>query len=119
MRKMSLYYIAGINGDRIKVKILNNEENIFTNEYSFGYDASYNRRYAKYAEEDHEKAIKYNWSRNYPLKPYIGDIINDLAKEYNIDKNNIEYSGGIYIFSQRNMTEEETQKVFIDLFKEM
>lgn len=113
---MSIHYVNGLNSDNVNVVISNGERVIFSENYAFGYNSSYNRKFARMAEIDHLNAIKYGWHYSYPLKPFIGDILNDLCKKYEIDKSEIHYSGR-YIFCEKDYTEEEAQdlvKLFDD-----
>lgn len=108
---MGIKYINGLNNDRVEVSIFdNNKKTVFFESYAFGYNASYNRNFAKIAEADHFNSIKYGWSHSYPLKPFIGDILNNLCKKYDINKEEIDYSG-IYVFMDRGYTEEEAKEL--------
>jgi hypothetical protein len=111
MTKLNIHFISGINGDKVKVTI----NDSIVKEYIYGYNASYNRKYAKYAEQDVENAKRYHWIGSYCLKPFIGDILDELIKEY--QPNEIEYSG-YNVFSGRKMTEEEIQKTIKAIEKE-
>ena len=94
MSKMAVRFVAGMNGDRVEVKITDESgEALHTHAYMYGYNASYNRRFAKFAEEDVANAIKYKWKTPYILKPFIGDILQDLKTTYGIKESAIEYSG--------------------------
>lgn len=109
MAKMSVRFVVGMNGDRVQVKIQEGDQYIFQEDYSYGYNASYNRMFANLATEDHENAIKYGWRGIYPLKPFIGDILKDLIETHYIDSDDIEYSG-YYVFAGREATPEEVQR---------
>ena len=113
-------YISGINADRIEVTVFDGEKQIRKEEYMYGYNASYNRRFAKYAEEDVEKAKKYNWEYGYRyhLKPYIGDLLTNLFAEYGLTKEDVEYSG-YYVFPQRDATPEEVEEIKKGLYAEL
>ena len=111
-------YIVGINGSRVEVKIYDDEEVIEKKEYMYGYNASYCRRHAKYAEEDYEKAKKYNWGPRYCLKPYIGDLLVELFAKYDLTKEEVEYSG-YYVFPKREATDEEVEKIKKELYEEL
>ena len=116
--KIKIHYIAGINGDRVEVSGVENEKAIWKEVFQYGYNASYNRRYAKYAEDDYNNSIKYNWKSAYCLKPYIGDILTDILAEYNMTKDNAEYSA-YYVFPQREATKDELEKIIEGLYAEM
>ena len=92
--------LSGINSDGFNI-IINNEagEEIFKQEYRYGINASYDRKFAKYAENDVEKANKYNWKNTPSLKPYVKDIVDDLCREYNISSDSIEITAGDNIFT--------------------
>lgn len=113
-------YIAGISGDRVKVTVFDEGKLIRTEEYCYGYNASYNRRFAKYAEDDVEKAKKYNWKYGYRyhLKPYIGDLLTNLFTEYGLTKDDVEYSGR-YVFAEREATPEEVEEMKKGLYAEL
>lgn len=109
MAKMLVRFIVGLNGDRVQVKISEGDQCIFEEDYSYGYNASYNRMFAEIAAKDHEDAIKYGWRGIYPLKPFIGDILKDLIETHYISNDDIEYSG-YYVLAGREATPEEVQK---------
>lgn len=109
MKKMTVRFIVGMSGDRVQVKIQEGDQYIFQEDYSYGYNASYNRFFADLAAEDHENAIKYGWRGIYPLKPFIGDILKDLIEDNFIGNDDIEYSG-YYVLAGREMTAEEVQE---------
>ena len=68
MKSLIMAVCSGVSADGIDVTILEDGKTIYEYDYRYGYDASYDRSWAT------EK------------KPYIGDIIANLAKEYNIDE---------------------------------
>lgn len=115
---IKVQYIAGINGTRVEVKVFDNDNLIEKKEYSYGYNASYCRRHAKWAEDDVEKAKKYNWGPGYCLKPYIGDLLVELFAKYGLTKEEVEYSG-YYVFPQREATLEEVEQIKKDLYEEL
>lgn len=106
MLKMMIKFVVGINGDRVEVQILNDNDIVFQHTYAYGYNASYNRDFANIAAKDYEDAIKYKWTGSYPLKPFIGDIFATLIDAYKIEYQNIECSG-YYVFAGRAATKEE------------
>ena len=116
--KIYVNYIVGINGDRIEVKVFDKDKMIRDEEYSYGYNASYNRKYARYAEKDYNDSIKYGWTTHGCLKPYIGELLVNLFKEYNSTKEEVEYSG-YYVLPKRAATEEELKEIIKKLYAEL
>ena len=104
--------ISGINSDGFKV-IVNNEagEEIFKQEYRYGINASYDRKFAKYAEDDIENAKKYNWKNTPSPKPYVADIINGLCNQYDINKNDIQFTPGDNTFTGDKVSDSFTNKI--------
>lgn len=116
---VNIRFIAGINGDRVDVKITDNEETVFSETYAYGYTASYNKENARYAEKDYENSIKYGWiSIGHCPKPYIGDILTELLAKYNMTKDDAKYSG-YYVFPDREATKEEVKKIIERLYAEV
>lgn len=113
-------YISGINGDRVEVKVFNEKNEVIRKEtFSYGYNASYCRSHAACAEKDYNDSIKYKWtSCGHCLKPYIGDLLTELFKEYGKTKEEVKYSG-YYAFSDKEATEEEVIKIIEDFYKEL
>ena len=117
--KIKIHYICGINGDRVEVSGIENGKTIWKKEFSYGYNASSNRRNAKYAEEDYYKSLEYGWnSAYYCLKPYIGDILTDILAEYGMTKDDAEYSA-YFAFPQMEATKEELRDIVKKLYAEM
>ena len=111
-------YIGGVNGDRVEVKVFNENNEVIRKEtFSYGYNASYCRSHAACAEKDYNDSIKYNWT-GYRLKPYIGDLLTGLFKEYEKTKEEVKYSG-YYVFSNREATEEEVAEIIKNFYKEL
>ena len=118
MANIKVKYVVGINGDRVEVEIFENEKVIEKETYSFGYNASRNREFAYFAEQDYNNSIKYNWKSHYCLKPYIGDLLVELFNKYNLTKEEVEYS--VYkVLSDNYATEEELEKIVKGLYKEL
>ena len=114
---MKVHFVTGISGDRVEVKIFENEDIIFEKVYFYGYNASWSRKSADFAHRDHEDAIKYGWDTTWHTeKPFIGDILQDLAETYTIADSDIIYTGYM-VFAERDMTEEEVMRR-IDKIKE-
>lgn len=103
MMTMKVHFIVGINGDRVEVSI----DDVFSQEYAYGYNVSHNRAFARIAEKDVENAKKYGWKSSYCLKPFIGDVLDEIKEKYKPEK--IEYSG-YYVFSNQPMTDDEVRK---------
>ena len=106
---MRIHYIAGINSDRVQVSIENQEEKLFSEDYAFGYNASSSRKNAEYSRQDHENAIKYGWKTAHPFKPFIGDIINELKENFQINEQDIVYSG-YNVFNGKDFAPEDIEQ---------
>lgn len=116
--QIKIHFIAGINGDRVVVTGIDKDTQ-WEKEYSYGYNASYNRSNAEYAQTDYEDSLKYGWNSCWHCpKPYIGDILTDLLAQYNMTKDDAEYSG-YYVFPQRAATEEEIKDIIKRLYAEV
>lgn len=103
--KMTIVPLAGLNADGFTVVINNADgEELFKKEYSYGYNASYDRKLAQWAEKDYNDSIKYGWKTPRALKPYVADIIDELCRKYGIDKNSIEFVPGKNVFNGGNVT---------------
>lgn len=119
MYTAEIKYICGMNGDRVAVIISDkNGIPVAREEYAYGYNASYNRWSAEYAKQDYENSIKYNWKISRCLKPYIGDLLVDFLKKYNLKKEDAKYSA-YYVFSQRYANESELNLIVESLYKEL
>lgn len=84
--------MSGVNADGFTaiVKDSISGEEIFRQTYYYGYDASYDRRWAN--------------SR----KPYVTDIINDLKSRYNVS--NVEVTAGKNLFRGDSMSSDSVEK---------
>ena len=108
LNRMEVEVFSGLNADGFAVHIYSADDKLlFTKDYRYGHNASYTRKFAEFADKDYEDSIKYNWKNKRVRKPFIADIINDLAKEYNVSKENIEVIGGQNKFSS-NPVDDET-----------
>ena len=114
---MTISVDSGLNADGCTVEITNNGNIIFKEKYSYGYNASYNRKYARYAKQDYERSKKYGWKTTYTLKPYIGDIITELCDKYDIDKNDILFRNGKNVFTGGNVTDRKVSDFINDHIK--
>lgn len=101
---------SGLNADGCTIEIKKGNNSLFKQKYSYGYNASYNRRYARYAQQDYDNANKYGWSSGYTLKPYIGDIITELCDKYYIDKNDIVFKSGKNVFTGGNVSDKKVSE---------
>ena len=106
---MRIHYIAGINMDRVQVIIENQGNKVFSKEYSIGYNASSSKKNEEYARKNHEDSIKYNWKTVYSLKPYIGDILNELKENFQITENEIIFTG-YNVFTGNDFNSEDIER---------
>ena len=97
-------YIVGINCDRI---VINGKR------YIFGMNCSYLKRFARYAQKDHDDAIKYGWKTPYNLKPFIGDILDAECPDWRTAP-----WKGFSVFAGRDLTPEEIEKVKREIERE-
>ena len=119
MYAAEIKYICGINGDRVTITIKDkNGTSIAQEEYSYGYNASYNRKNAEYARQDYEDSIKYKWKTSRCLQPYIGDLLVDFLKKYDLKKEDAKYSA-YYVFSGRYADESELNQIVERLYQEL
>lgn len=102
---------SGLNSDGFDVDIFKNDKKVFHNDYRYGYNASYDPKYAKYAEDDYNKAKKYGWdSSYYTLKPYVTDIVKDLMRKYNLDIDDIVLISGKNTFTGDPVNDKDVQR---------
>lgn len=107
---------SGISGDGFSITVEDEQGDVVFNEvYRFGVNTSYDRKYAERAEEDYQNAKKYGWSRIPELKPYVGDIIDDICNEYNIQKKDIVFKRGNNVFKGSEVTDSVVND-FIDSY---
>ena len=71
---------SGLNADTIEIIITHESSEIFKKKYYYGYNVSYN---TTFATKD---------------KPFDKDLIQDIAKQYNISFDSITYGQGVNIF---------------------
>ena len=107
---------SGISGDGFSITVEDEQGDVVFNEvYRFGVNTSYDKKYAKIAEEDYHNAKKYGWSRIPELKPYVGDIIDNICDEYNIQKKDIVFKRGNNVFKGSEVTDRVVND-FIDSY---
>lgn len=102
-------------GDGFKVVIDDADGNqLYSEAYTYGYNASYNEDHARRAHKDVEDEKKYGWapSSYRREKPYVNDIIRDLCAEYNIPQSEIEVIAGKNSFTG-NKVDQSTIDEFI------
>jgi hypothetical protein len=100
---MIITIFSEISADGCDIEIVNGDKVLFKDSYRYGYNASYNRKYAKYAHQDAINAQKYGRT-GYAEQPYIGDIITELCKKYNIDKHDIIFKQGKNVFNGNSVS---------------
>lgn len=103
----------GLNADGFTATVMQDGEKVFSEEYNYGYNASYSRTNAEMAARDVQLAKEYGWKGYYKEKPYTSDIIKALCAEYNIPKSNIKVTSGRNVFRGDEVNSEDTQD-FID-----
>lgn len=75
----------GVNADGFEIYIVNAAgDQLFKSSYTYGYNVSYDKKFADWAQSDYDKAMKNGWSNKPALKPYVSDIIDALCEEYNV-----------------------------------
>lgn len=114
MNKMKVRFV---DNDRVEVRVMRDTHEVRTHVYRYGYNMSPNRELARLAEETREKAIKYKWKGAYILKPFVGDILCDLAQKYKVPKSDIYYSGHCSM-TNRELTQIELQIMLDRIMKE-
>lgn len=97
-----------ISSDGCDIEIVNGNKVLFKDSYRYGYNASYNRKYANYAHHDVINAQKYGRT-GYMERPYIGDIITELCKKYNIDKHDIIFKQGKNVFTGNSISSKKVR----------
>lgn len=89
---MTITIGSGVNADGCSIKVLDKNGNtVHDEEYRYGYNASYSRK----------------WASFYPDKPFIGDIVNDLCKKYSINREDIDYRKGKNLFKNTDATDDQ------------
>ena len=105
--KLLVRFICGINGDRVEATVINpKDEVLLKKELIYGVNVSNSRKNA-------EDAIKYNWSTP---KPFIGEVLMDIVETHFI--NDITYSG-YYVFSGKEMTEDDIERRVNAILREL
>ncbi len=106
---------SGINSDGFEVDVVDDSNtSVFHEKYSYGYNASYSRELAEMAANDHDAAKQYRWDSVPSLKPFTGDIINDLCNKYGINKADIEYRRGKNTFTGGDVGDAAVQQFIND-----
>ena len=114
---MLVRFLWGINGDRIEATVINpKDEVLLKRELIYGVNVSNSRKNAEYSLQECQDAIKYNWSTPRAYKPFIGEVLMDIAETYFI--NDITYSG-YYVFSDKEMTKDDIERRVNAILKEL
>ena len=115
--KLLVRFICGINGDRDEATVISpKDEVLLKKELIYGVNVSSSRKNAEYSLQECQDAIKYNWYNQRAYKPFIGEVLMDIVETHFI--NDITYSG-YYVFSNKEMTEDEVQKRVDAILKEL
>lgn len=94
MNKMEITLYSGMSADGFKIRITDNEGMvIFKKDYMYGYDASH------------------SWT-NSKIKPFTTDIIVGLSDAYEVELEDIKVIPGIYVFSGKQMEQEEADRFY-------
>ena len=97
--KLLVRFICGINGDRVEATVVSPKNEILLNkELIYGVNVSSSRK----------DAIK--------CKPFIGEVLMDIVETHFI--NDITYSG-YYVFSNKEMTEDDIERRVNAILKEL
>ena len=100
--KMTITIGSSINSDGCTIVVTDDSDKIlFKEKYSYGYNASYNRKFASI----------------YPNKPFIGDIVNELCTKFHVNKNDITYARGTNVFKGTEVSDKEVSR-FVELINE-
>ena len=115
--KLLVRFICGINGDRVEATVINPKgEVLLKKELIYGVNVSSSRKNAEYSLQECQDAIKYNWSTPRAYKPFIGEVLMDIVETHFI--NDITYSG-YYVFSNKEMTEDDIERRVNAILKEL
>ena len=96
--KLLVKFICGINGDRVEATVINpKDEVLLKKELIYGVNVSNSRKNAAY-------------------KPFIGEVLMDIVETHFI--NDITYSG-YYVFSNKEMTEDDIERKVNAILKEL
>ena len=100
--KMTITIGSSVNADGCTIVVTDESDKIlFKEKYSYGYNASYNRKFASI----------------YPNKPFIGDIVNELCTKFHVNKNDITYARGTNVFNGTEVSDKEVSR-FVELINE-
>lgn len=109
--KMVINIGSSVNTDGCTITVTNEaDEVLYRERYAYGYNASYNRKHAKYAQDDYDNAIKYDWQNKPSLKPFIGDIVHDLCAQYDINEDDIIYEKGKHLFMNTDASDADVDR---------
>lgn len=90
--RMNIRVKSGVNSDGFSIDILSGGKKVFSKDYAYGYDASYDK---SFAGKD---------------KPYVSDIINNLCDEYGVDKSNVSVTSGKNVFKGDDVHNDKVEK---------
>lgn len=115
--KLIITISSGINADGFAIAVAPDVDAkpVYSNQYHYGYTASYSKEIAGYSQKEHDLAVKHNWSRVPPVKPFTTDIIKDVMSKYNISRDNIIVKVGKSVFSGKDLNSGEA-KTFTDKY---
>ena len=115
--KLLIRFICGINSNRVEATVINpKDEVLLKKELIYGVNVSSSRKNAEYSLQECQDAIKYNWSTPRAYKPFIGEVLMDIVETHFI--NDITYSG-YYVFSNKEMTEDDIERRVNAILKEL
>lgn len=99
---MEIILSSGISGDRFRIRITGSDgDTVFDDTYSYGYNASYDRKWAT------SKA------------PYVTDIIQSLCEQYSIDVSNIDVTAGKNVFKESDVSNGVVERFKQDYLSEL
>lgn len=103
--KMIITVGSGINADGFDISIVNDAgDQLFKSTYSYGYNASYDRKFADWAQKDYDNSVKYGWANKPTLKPYVSDIIDGLCEKYNVTDIEVVPGKNVYRGNQEDIS---------------
>ena len=103
--KMIITVGSGINVDGFDISIVNDAgDQLFKSTYSYGYNASYDKKFADWAQRDYDNSVKHGWTNKPALKPYVSDIIDELCEEYNVTDIEVVPGKNVYTGNQEDIS---------------